>query len=163
MIPKTHRVTSAAVLPAPSYCIAELNLTYKLNEAPAARTKITSSEDFATFIRPFYGDQIETRELFFAVFLNQANHVVGVYPLSCGGITGTVADIRLILAMALQTLSNQIMITHNHPSGNLNPSGADRDLTEKLKKAGAYMEIRVLDHIIMTRHAYYSFGDEGMM
>lgn len=147
----------------PVFTIAELNLTYKLSAAPAARTKIHCSEDFIAFIRPYYGDQIETRELFFAVFMNQANHVVGVYALSTGGLTGTVADIRLILATALLSMTNQIIVTHNHPSGNLEPSGADRALTEKLKHAGATHDIRLIDHIIMTEHGHYSFGDNGIM
>lgn len=145
------------------YCIAELSLTYQLREAPAARTKIISVDDFVEFITPFYGDQIETRELFFAVFLNQANHVVGVYHLGAGGITGTVADIRLILAMALQLLCNQIMITHNHPSGNLQPSSADRALTHKLQQSAGLMDMRILDHVIVTRHGHASLNELGFM
>ena len=83
--------------------------------------------------------------------------------LSKGGVTGTVADPRLILAVALKTAACSIMLCHNHPSGNLKPSRQDEELTYKIKKAGRYMDIKVIDHLVLDDDGYYSFADEGMI
>lgn len=101
-------------------------------------------------------------EEFKVVFLNRANRVIGVYDASSGGITGTVADPRLILAAAIKSLAVSIILSHNHPSGNLKPSKADEDLTTKIKEAAKYHDIRVIDHMIITSEGYYSFADEGL-
>jgi DNA repair protein RadC len=97
------------------------------------------------------------------LLLNRANGVTGVYEASSGGITGTVADPRLILAAAIKSLSVSIILSHNHPSGNLNPSRADEEFTLKIKEAAKYHDIKVLDHIILTNEGYYSFADEGLI
>ena len=86
-----------------------------------------------------------------------------MYEVSSGGITGTVADPRLILAAAIKSLAVAIVLAHNHPSGNLKPSQADEQLTAKIKEAAKYHDINVLDHIIVTPDAYYSFADEGLL
>jgi DNA repair protein RadC len=97
------------------------------------------------------------------LLLNRANRVTGVYEVSTGGITGTVADPRLILAAAIKSLSVSIILAHNHSSGNLKPSRADEELTAKIKEAGKYHDIKILDHIIISSEGYYSFSDEGLL
>ena len=106
---------------------------------------------------------IDIYESFFAVYLNQSNNTIGWYKVSQGGITGTVADPRLILKKALDILATGIVICHNHPSGTLKPSLADEQITKKLKDGCSYFDIRLLDHIILTEDGYYSFMDEGIL
>jgi DNA repair protein RadC len=97
------------------------------------------------------------------VFLNRSNKINHFEIISQGGITGTVADPRIILRKALEENAVSIILCHNHPSGNLKPSRADEDLTSKIKEAASYFDIRVLDHIIVSEEGYYSFADEGMI
>lgn len=97
------------------------------------------------------------------MFLNRSNRVLCVNLVSSGGITGTVVDIRLILAMALKSLACAIMVAHTHPSGNLQPSRVDEALTVKLKEAARIMDIALLDHLILSTESYYSFADEGFL
>ena len=98
------------------------------------------------------------------MYLNHRKKVIGVYRLSKGGITGTVADIRLVLSVALKTLATSIVISHNHPSGNPNPSVADIKVTMKLKQACEIMEIELIDHLVVTQgEKFYSFKDNGIM
>ncbi len=101
-------------------------------------------------------------EQFKVLFLNQANKVLGIYEVSTGGITGTVADPRVIFAAALKANCCAIIISHNHPSGNLKPSRQDEELTQKIKQGGQLLDIKLLDHIILTAEEYFSFGDEGL-
>lgn len=97
------------------------------------------------------------------MFLNRANKVLGILEASSGGISGTVADPRLVFVAALKANASNIIISHNHPSGNLNPSKADEELTQKIKQAGQLLDIKLFDHIIVTSEGYYSFADEGLM
>jgi len=99
------------------------------------------------------------------MYVNRCNRVIGVYELSKGGITWTVVDIRLLLSVALKTVATSIILSHNHPSGNLKPSKQDIDLTQKIKAAAELMDIKVMDHIILgtNEFSYYSFADEGIM
>lgn len=94
---------------------------------------------------------------------NRANKVLGIVEISTGGIAGTVADPKLIFAAALKCAASGIILAHNHLSGNLNPSQADKDLTRRLIQAGKLLEISVLDHLILTTEKYFSFADEGLM
>lgn len=94
------------------------------------------------------------------LYLNRANKVIGSYELSKGGITATIADIRIILSVALKTLATGLILAHNHPSGNLKPSEADVCLTNKIKEAAKLMDIQVLDHLILVEGGYFSFSDE---
>ncbi len=103
------------------------------------------------------------QEEFKVMLLNRGNKVIGIYEASTGGITGTVADPRLILAAAIKSLSVSIILCHNHPSGNLKPSRADEELTQKIKVAASYHDIKVIDHIIITSEGHYSFADEGVL
>src|ERR1035437_4870790 len=102
-------------------------------------------------------------EVFAVVFLNRANKINHFKIISQGGITGTVADPRVILKTALEQDATAIVLCHNHPSGNLKPSQADEDLTLKIKEAAKYFDIRVMDHIIVSEDGYYSFADEGLL
>jgi hypothetical protein len=142
--------------------IPEVKLQYSTKQKK--KIKIQSSLDAADYIRSVFPENtIELQEQFIVLYLDRANNIKGFYRASIGGVTGTIADPRLILSVALKTLSSAIIISHNHPSGTLKPSEADRDLTKKLKNAGLFMEISVLDHIILTRDSYYSFADENLM
>ena len=106
-------------------------------------------------------DTLELLEQFKILYLNNYNQVIGLYPHSQGSITGTLIDIRLILAAALHCGAVAIIIAHNHPSSNTTPSQTDKDLTNKITKASNLMDIKLLDHIILTKDDYYSFADEG--
>ena len=125
------------------------------------RTKVTSSKEIATYLRSILKDH--SNEVFAVLFLNQANKVKNFKVMSRGGITGTVADPRIILKQALDEGATSIVLSHNHPSGNLKPSMADQELTNKIKQAASYFDIKVLDHIIVSDEGHYSFADEGML
>lgn len=126
-----------------------------------SRTAITSMEEAAEIILPLLNDR--TEEAFCVLYLNQANKLLHHEIISQGGITGTVADIRVILKHAILWSANQLIVAHNHPSGNLQPSGADRTLTTKLKEAAGYMDIRLLDHLIIAGGRYLSLQEEGLL
>jgi DNA repair protein RadC len=95
--------------------------------------------------------------------MSQASRVLGIFPLSRGGITGTVADPRLIFGAAIKACATSIILAHSHPSGNLRPSKADEELTNKIRQAGLFLDIRVVDHIILSKEGYFSFADEEML
>lgn len=144
--------------------VAEVELVYKTKVKASERPKVNCSKDIYDILKQVWDDdRIEMLEEFKVIFLNRANRVIGVYEASSGGITGTVADPRLILAAAIKSLAVSIILSHNHPSGNLKPSRADEELTIKIKEAGKYHDIRVIDHIIITSEGYYSFADEGLI
>lgn len=144
--------------------VAEVELVYKTKVKASERPKINSSKDIYDVLRQIWDEnKIEMLEEFKVIFLNRGNRVTGVYEASSGGITGTVADPRLILAAAIKSLAVSIILSHNHPSGNLKPSRADEELTLKIKEAAKYHDIRVIDHIIVTCEGYYSFADEGLL
>ncbi|MBX2933852.1 MAG: JAB domain-containing protein [Ferruginibacter sp.] len=144
--------------------VAEVELVYKTKVKASERPWIKSSKNsYEILLKVWDENKIEMLEEFKVLLLNRANRVTGVYEASAGGITGTVADPRLILAAAIKSLSVSIILGHNHPSGNLKPSRADEELTCKIKEAAKYHDIRVLDHIIVTNEGYYSFADEGLL
>lgn len=146
-----------------AFSSTEMSLTYRNTQRPEERTAITASSDAYFFLKPYYGMDIELKEKSFAVYVNQSNQVIGVYKISEGGLCSTVIDIRLVLSIGLQTLATGIIIAHNHPSGHLRPSSADREITKKIKQAASLVDIRLLDHIIMSDYSYYSFADEGTL
>ena len=125
--------------------------------------KITSSKSAADFIRQFYTDDIEIFESCFLLLLNHANKTIGYAKISQGGITGTVVDVRLIAKYAVEALATGVILCHNHPSGNLKPSQPDIDITTKTKNALYMLDIKLLDHIILTADGYTSLADEGYM
>lgn len=126
------------------------------------KIKVQSSKDAADFFRQVI-EGIDIYESFFCVYLNTANNTIGWYKVSQGGLTGTIADPRLIMKKALECLATGIILCHNHPSGNLQPSTADKNLTEKLKQGAMFFDIKILDHIILTEESYFSFADEGII
>ncbi len=144
--------------------VAEVELIYKSKVKASERPKITSSKDaYNILIQSWDENKIEFVEQFKVLFLNKANKVLGIYEVSTGGISGTVADPRVIFVAALKSNCSGIIICHNHPSGNLKPSRQDEALTEKIKKAGELLDIKLLDHVIVTNESYYSFADEGLL
>ena len=125
------------------------------------RKKITSSNSVFEYVQPLIGEL--PHEEFWILYLNNANKIIKSAQLSKGGITGTVVDVRLAFKEALQLGAVGIILAHNHPSGTLKPSQADINLTRKLKTAGESLDIKVLDHLIITEKAYFSFADENML
>ena len=122
---------------------------------------VTSSRDIAQYLQALLRDL--TYEVFAVVFLNRANRINHYEVISEGGITGTIADPRVILKKALQEDAVSLILCHNHPSGSLKPSRADEDLTVKIREAAKYLDITVLDHIIVSEAGYFSFADNGML
>jgi DNA repair protein RadC len=122
-------------------------------------TKITSSKKVFEIMQPIIGEL--AHEEFWVLFLNNSNKVISKSQLSKGGIAGTVVDARLVFKIALETGATALILCHNHPSGTLVPSEADRQITKKLKLAGESLDVKVLDHLIITETKYYSFVDEG--
>lgn len=122
---------------------------------------ITSSEGIARYLQTMLKDY--TYEVFAVVFLNRAHKINHFEIISKGGITGTVADPRIILKKALEEDAVNLILCHNHPSGNLKPSQADRELTDRIKEAARFFDIKVLDHIIVSEEGYFSFADKGLL
>ncbi len=125
------------------------------------KPRVKSSTDIANYLQTLLSDY--QHEVFAVLFLNRANKVNHFEVISEGGITGTVADPRIILKKALEEDAVSIILCHNHPSGNLKPSKADEELTYKIKEAAKYLDIRVLDHIIVSNEGFYSFAEEGIL
>jgi DNA repair protein RadC len=144
--------------------VAEVELIYKSKVKPSERPLITSSEDAYKIIKLLWDDdKIDLLEQFKVLFLNRANRVLCLYNLSSGGITGTVADPRLIYSAALKVNAVSLILCHNHPSGSLRPSRQDEELTQKIKGAGAFLDMKVFDHLIVSSEGYLSFADEGLL
>lgn len=138
----------------------ELGRRRNLNEA-IERKKITSSKDAFEIFSPIISDL--PYEEFWILLLNRSNKIIDKIRISTGGITGTIADIRIILKEAILKNSTGIIVCHNHPSGNIKPSTSDIELTKKIKNAAEIMDISILDHIIVAENSFYSFADEGLL
>lgn len=151
-IGEARAITIAAAL--------ELGRRRQMGEA-LQRTAITQSRDAAEIAIPLMRDL--AHEVFCIFYLNQSNKILRYEIISSGGLTGTVADIRIMLKNALLQNANKLIIAHNHPSGNLQPSHQDKELTKKLKEAAAYMDIQLLDHLIIAGTNYLSMADEGII
>ena len=144
--------------------VAEIYLTYKSKVKPSLRPKVNASRDaYEILLKNWDGAKIELCEQFKVMLLNRANKAIGIFEVSSGSATGTVADPRLIFASALKANACGLIIAHNHPSGNLKPSQADIELTKKLREGGRLLEIPLLDHLVVTTEGYYSFADEGLL
>lgn len=144
--------------------VSEVELVYKLKVKAVRRPKIKCSQDaYALLMTIWNSGTIELREEFKVVFLNSANRVLGVYALSIGGVTGTVADPRLLFAAAVKANASSLMIAHNHPSGNLKPSRADEEMTQKIAGGAKLLDMKLLDHLVITADGYFSFADEGLL
>ena len=139
--------------------IPELTIKYKKSELK--KVKIKSSEDaYEYFKLIFDADTIDYRESFHAVFLNRSNNTIAWMTISTGGLAGTIADPRMIIKTALDVGAHALLISHNHPSGNLKPGTPDIELTKKIKEGAELFNIALLDHIIISSEGYYSFGDK---
>lgn len=144
--------------------VAEIELVYKSKVKPCDRPHVTSSADVAKLLVSLWDEnKIEFVEQFKVLLLNRANRVIGCVNISTGNAIGTIADPKLILVAALKSNCCGIIISHNHPSGNLQPSRADEMLTQKIKEAAKYLDIHLLDHVIVSTEGYYSFADKGLL
>ena len=143
--------------------LAEIKVSYKTKQYP--KIKISGSKEVFDIIFPLYDQNlIEYQELFFMLLLNRANSILGWIKLSSGGTAGTVVDPKMVFGIALQTNASGIILSHNHPSGNLKPSESDVELTKKINNAGLLLEIKLLDHLILSPEGvYFSFADEGIL
>lgn len=138
----------------------ELGRRRKLAETPEV-PQIKCSKDVSDIFQPLLSDL--AHEEFWILFLNRSNRVINRMKLSQGGISGTVTDVRLVMKRAIEYLASGIILCHNHPSGNLNPSESDSNITRKIKEAGNLMDIQLLDHLIISDKDYYSFADNGLI
>jgi len=142
--------------------VSALELGRRRNQSESVEQfQVTSSKNVFEYIHPFLADI--PHEEFWVLYLNRSNRIIEHYRLSQGGISGTVTDIRLILKRALELLASSIIICHNHPSGNIQPSDQDKQITDKLKAAAMQMDIKLLDHLVVADNLYYSFCDEGLL
>ncbi len=144
--------------------VAEIELVYRhivdYKNIPVTKS---SQQNYELLLSVWDKDKIDLVEQFKILLLNRAFKVLALYTVSTGGVSGTVADPRLIFTAALKINASAIVLAHNHPSGNLNPSRADEELTRKIKNAGLFLDIMILDHLIITSTGYYSFSDEGLI
>ena len=146
--------------------VSEIDIVYKKKVTckVSERPLISSASDgYKICLHYWNQDKIDLLEEFKVLFLSRSNRVLHILPVSQGGITGTVADPRLILGAAIKVAACSMILVHNHPSGNLKPSKADEELTFKIKEAAKYFDIKVLDHLIISSEGYYSFADEGLL
>lgn len=142
--------------------LAALELGKRRKESTDTKPlQITGSKDAVEIFQPLLGDLLH--EEFWVLFLNRANRIISKQQISAGGMSGTIADPRMIFKAALDQKALSIILCHNHPSGNTQPSTADIQLTKNIVEAGKVLEISVLDHVIITQNDYYSFADEGII
>jgi len=144
--------------------VAEIELVYRNKQKLSERPHIKSSKDaYQLFLNTWDDGKLELQEHFKVALLDRKNTCLGISKIAEGGITGTVVDLRLIFAVAVKARATGIILAHNHPSGNLTPSVNDIQITKKCGRAGEQLDITVLDHIIVTRHGYTSFSDDGLI
>lgn len=142
--------------------IAEVEVSYK-PKMLVDYSISNSRKSFELMLEHWDKNTIQMQEEVKVILLNRKNKVLGICSLAKGGITSCVVDVRIILSIALKTLSTGIILIHNHPSGSLNPSRDDKQITEQLKKSCEIMGIELLDHLIITNNGYFSFADEGLL
>jgi len=145
--------------------ISEVRLVYRTSVKASERLQVKCFKDaFDIFMENWDLNSIEHIEEFKLMLLTRSNKVLGIASISKGGISGTVTDVRVILQYAIKANASGIIICHNHPSGNLNPSESDMKITQKIKESGNLMDIQLLDHLIIVPEGnYYSMGDEGII
>jgi DNA repair protein RadC len=142
--------------------IAEVQITYSSKIKNVNRIKVTCSTDSVNALRAFW-PSYEHVEFTYLILLNRQNQIIGKYFLAKGGIAGTIVDVRVAYQVALKANATSIIIAHNHPSGNLDPSEADKKITRQIKEAGKILDIPLLDHIILTEDGYMSMADDGYL
>lgn len=137
----------------------EISISYSCKKLEPG---IQSSKDAYDLMLPGWAD-IDYTESFFIILLNRANNLLGACKISTGGLSGTVTDPKKIFQTALKANASSVILAHNHPSGNTKPSKSDLEITKKCAEAGKFLDLKVLDHVIVTRDGYFSFADEGMI
>jgi DNA repair protein RadC len=163
VIPQAAQIVSESTA---KYNVPEFTIGLKTKGAPfSERIKLTSSKDaYKLFKQIFDADQMEWVESFMLLCLNRQYKPIGFYKVSAGGMTGTVVDPKVVFQIALMANACHIMVAHNHPSGNTQPSSADIEMTKRLKSIGQTLDLTLLDHVIVTAtDSYYSFSDEGLI
>jgi DNA repair protein RadC len=140
-----------------------VKLKSELNEGYFNSVKITSSAESANYIRAFFQDSITIYESVFLLMLNRANNTIAYSKIGQGGVSGTVLDPKIVLKFAIDTLASNIIIAHNHPSGQLYPSSQDDAITTRIKNACNLIDVNLLDHIILTENNYYSYADNNKL
>lgn len=144
--------------------LSEVKVSYRSRSPVAHKPKISSSKDAEKVLRENWSDDIELLEECNVLFLSKSNQVKGIYRASRGGTSGTVVDLKIIFAAALKGMAAAIIVAHNHPSGNLEPSKVDIELTKKLRDTGLTLDLPTLDHLILAPTVgYYSFADNGLI
>jgi len=144
--------------------IAENQISYSAKVAKKFRIKINKSEDaYLSLLNSWNKDLIELQEELKILLLNNANEVLGIQNLSKGSTNGVNVDLKLLFAVSLKACATGIIIAHNHPTGNLQPSESDKTLTQKIKESGKLLDIKLLDHLIVTKESFFSLADNGFM
>lgn len=143
--------------------VAEITVKYDRQIKNSEREKITSSKKASEILAPFYKDLIDYKELSYMILLNRSGRIIGVHKLSEGGRCSTIVDIRIVFQVAILAGATALILSHNHPSGELKASSNDDILTKRIQEAGKLLEIEVLDHLILTSEGYYSYADEGKL
>jgi DNA repair protein RadC len=147
-----------------TFKVAEVEISYKPDYKVSERPQISSSNDaYQILVQQWHLGRIELLEEFKILLLNRRNRVLGIMNISQGGLSGTVADPKVIFVAALKCCASGIILCHNHPSGELDPSREDIALTNRLKAGGNLLDLKILDHLIITRGNFYSFADEGLI
>ena len=146
------------------YQVQEIQVSYT-GKIPTQQWQIKSSKDAANILQSVWNQNtIALQESFAVLLLNNSNYVKGIYKLSTGGVSATLVDIRLLFAVALKSVTTALVLAHNHPTGRMDPSNLDKQLTKRIVDAAAYFDIKVLDHIILSPFdEYYSFADSGLL
>lgn len=147
------------------YSIPEVEIFVKFKKEEGTKLyKLTSVKECADMVRKiFNADTIEWVEEFLMICLNRNNELLGFYKVSKGGMASTQVDVRVICTAALQTMAHSVIVAHNHPSGNTKPSDSDISLTERLSDAFKILDIKLVDHLILTTDSYFSFNGEGLL
>ena len=144
--------------------ISQIEISYRNKIPYDKRMGITSSNDaFKVLLSSWDENKIELVEQFKILIVDQKNNCLGVADISTGGVSGCMADPRIIFSIALKAKASGIILSHNHPSGNLQPSDSDMAITEKLRQGGKLLDISILDHLIITSQGYFSFAEKGIM
>lgn len=146
------------------FAVTEIELIYRNKVSPKDRLKITHSDiAYNILLNNWDFNKIELVEQAYALLLDRSNAVLGIYNLSTGGISSCLIDPKILFAAALKAKASGVILAHNHPSGNTQPSQADKQLTEKIVQGSKFLDISFLDHMIITPQTYFSFADEGLM
>lgn len=144
--------------------VAEVEITYRPKFKVSERPQISKSKDaFDILIQQWDKGKIALLEEFKILLLNRRNRVLGIVHISSGGLSGTIADPKVIFTASLKACASGIILCHNHPSGELDPSNEDLSLTRRLIEAGKMLDLKILDHLIISNEGYYSFGDDGIL